>query len=50
MEIKLTAKGMAVANRNKVDEEKLGKYLTARGVALVKASKKEKTHSQYLVR
>lgn len=48
MEIKLTNKGMAVANRNKVNEEELCKHLTPRGVAVVKAMKKKKQHDEFL--
>lgn len=48
MEIKLTNKGMAVANRNKVNEEELCKHLTKRGVAVVKAMKKEKQHREFV--
>ncbi len=48
MEIKLTKKGMALVNSNKVNEEELGKHLTTRGVALVKVMRKEKQHEEYL--
>ncbi len=48
MEIKLTKKGMAVVDRNKANEEELSKYLTPRGVALVKAMRKERQHEEYL--
>ncbi len=48
MEIKLTKRGMAVVNRNNVNEEELGKYLTPKGVAVVKAMRKERQHAEYL--
>ncbi len=48
MEIKLTKKGMAVVNRNKANEEELSKYLTPKGVAVVKAMRKERQHEEYL--
>ncbi len=48
MEIKLTKKGMAVVDSNKANEEELSKYLTPRGVALVKAMRKERQHEEYL--
>lgn len=48
MEIKLTQKGMAVVNKNKVNEEELCKHLTPRGVALVKVMRKEKQHAEYV--
>lgn len=48
MEIKLTKKGMAVVNRNMVNEEELCKHLTPKGVAVVKAMRKERQHKEFL--
>lgn len=48
MEIKLTSKGLAAANMNKVNEEELCKHLTPRGVAVVKAMRKEKQHREFV--
>lgn len=48
MEIKLTKKGMAVVNRNKVDDEILGKYLTKKGIAVVREMEKERRHREFV--
>ena len=48
MEIKLTKKGMAVVNRNKVDDEILGRYLTKKGIAVVREMEKERRHREFV--